>query len=143
MLMTWGELDERLIAEAFNNKEAVAIQQGRDSASVDPVPGVLDGLAARIRAAVLACGRVRLRGGDRSIPQALRGEATAILRLKLLVRFALAVTDERKREAELAEQRLDAIARGELPLAEDVVHHLPTYKGRPQRWQSPRRGGVM
>lgn len=141
--MMWVELDESLIAEAFNNKEAEAIQHGRESALSDPVPGILAGLAARIRAAVLACGRVRLRGGEFSIPQALRNEATAILRLKLLVRFSLTVTEERKREAELAEQRLDAIAKGEMPLAEDVVHHRPTYKGRPRRWDSPQKGGVM
>lgn len=141
--MTWVELDETLIAEAFNAKEEAAIQQGREGVPVDPVPGILAGLAARIRASVLACGRVRLRGGESSIPQALRNEATAILRLKLLVRFALAVTDERKREAEVAEERLDAIAKGEIPLAEDVVHHKPTYKGRPHRWDSPQRGGLM
>lgn len=141
--MTWVELNETLISEAFNAKEAAAIQQGREGVPVDPVPGILAGLAARIRASVLACGRVRLRGGESSIPQALRGEATAILRLKLLVRFALAVTDERKREAEAAEERLDAIARGEYPLAEDVISTRPTYHGRPHRWRSPWKGGLM
>ena len=141
--MHWVTLSEEIITEAFHNEEAEVIQQGRDSAPTDPVPGILAGLAARIRAAVLACGRVRLQGGELSIPQALRGEATAILRFKLLVRFALNVSEDRRLEAQDAEKRLDAIARGELPLAEDVVHHLPTYKGRKQRWQSPRRGGVM
>lgn len=142
-MMKWIQVDAALIAEAFNHKEAAAIQQGRDMEPTDPVPGILAGVAARIRAAVLACGRVRLRGDESCIPQALRGEAVAILRFKLLVRFSLAVTEERKSEAAAAEERLDAIARGDYPLAEDIISTRPTYHGRPHRWSSPHKGGVM
>lgn len=142
--MTWVPLDETLIAEAFDKREAAAVLAGRTAAAADPVPGIMAGLAARIRAAVAACGRVRMRGRDETyIPLALRGEAVAILRLKLLVRFALVVTDERKREAETAEERLNAIARGEIPLADDVISARPTYHGRPHRWRSPWKGGLM
>ena len=137
--MNWIPLDDTLVAEGLNAKEAAAVAD----AAVD-LQGICRGLAARIRSCVLAGGRAALGGDDDTyIPEALRGEAVAILRLKLLVRFALVVTEERKREAEQAEQRLDAIARGEYPLPEDSVAASPTYHGRPQRWASPKHGGII
>lgn len=141
--MDWTEITEALIAEAFNGKELEAVTMRRNAETADPVPGIIAGLAGRIRACVSAPGKVRLQGGSLSIPQALRNEATAILRLKLLTRYALSVTEERKREATDAEARLDAIAKGEIPLVDAIVTNEPTYHGRPKRWQSPMLGGVM
>lgn len=143
----WFELDETLVNEAFSLKEAQGVASLRHASVQDPVPGILSGLAARIRAAVLAGGRTRLRGGALCVPLALRAEATAILRYKLLVRFALTVTDERKSEAAAAEQRLDEIAKGLYPLLDesstDQSTPPPTYHGRPHRWHSPANGGIM
>lgn len=142
--MEWIRVDEALIAEGFNPVEQKAISQGRAiDPAADPVPGVCSGVAGRVRAAVLACGRVRLAEDALLIPNALRGEATAILRVRLLTRFALAITEERKREAEAAEERLDAIARGEIPFAEDVSFASPIFHGRRARWASPGAGGIM
>ncbi len=141
--MEWFTLDEELIAEAFNEREAQQLQETRRSLPADPVPGICRGLAARMRNAVLAGGRARLQGAVTDIPLCLRNEATAILRVKLLTRFALSVTEERKREAEAAEQRLDAIAKGEYPLPDDTVAAAPTYHGRPLRWKTPHGGGIM
>lgn len=139
--MDWITLDAGLIAEGLNEKEAAHVLQLRSGA--DPVPGICAGLAARIRAAVAAGGRCRLQGGEDSIPAALRGEAVALLVVKLLVRYAIAVSEPRKLEAEKAEERLDAIAKGELPLTDDGVAAAPTYSSRPQRWGQPSAGGVM
>ena len=141
--MEWFTLSEELIAEAFNEREAQQLQETRHSLPADPVPGICRGLAARVRHCVLAGGRCRLRGTEADIPQCLRNEATAILRVKLLTRFALSITEERKREAEAAEQRLDAIAKGEFPLPDDTVAAAPTYHGRPLRWKTPHGGGIM
>ena len=141
--MDWFTLDDALIAEAFNEKEAASLLQTRHLLPADPVPGVCQGLAARIRNCVLAGGRARLPEDAAAVPMALRSEATAILRVKLLTRFALSITEERKREAEAAEQRLDEIARGEYPLPDDRVSATPSYHGRPLRWKSPQGGGIM
>lgn len=141
--MEWFTLDEELIAEAFNEREAQQLQETRRSLPADPVPGICRGLAARMRNAVLAGGRAHLPADALAVPMALRGEATSILRVKLLTRFALSITEERKREAEAAEQRLDAIAKGEYPLPDDTVAAAPTYHGRPLRWKTPHGGGIM
>lgn len=139
--MEWIKLDASLIAEGLNEKEAAHLLQLRSG--TDPVPGICAGLAARIRAAVAAGGRCHLQGGADFIPAALRGEAVALLVVKLLVRYAINISDPRKAEAERAEERLDAIAKGELPFADDAVMAAPTYEGRPQRWCQPGMGGVM
>lgn len=161
--MTWFPLNADLVNEALNPQEAAAVLQRRRAAAegsgvasglpghaealaeaVDPLPGICSGIAARIRAAVLGGGRSSLGGADETyIPNALRGEATAILRLKLLTRYALNVTEDRRREAEEAEKRLDAIQRGELPLADGAVVNRPTYHNRPNRWKPSTAGGVM
>lgn len=141
--MQWSTLTEDALAEAFNAKEAEAVVRLRAEAAVDPVPAIIGAVAARVRSAVLSGGRCRLCGGDGDIPAALRGEAVAILRMRLLTRFALSVTEERKEEATRAEQRLDDIAKGVLPFAADTVAAAPTYHGRPQRWNTPPHGGLM
>ncbi len=139
--MEWIKLDGSLINEGLNEKEAAHLLQLRSAG--DPVPGICAGLAARIRAAVVAGGRAKLQGEADSIPAALRGEAVAILTVKLLVRYAINVSEARQKAADRAEERLDAIAKGELPLADDAVAVTPTYHGRPQRWSQPGMGGVM
>jgi len=140
-LMDWIKLDAGLIAEGLNDAEAARLLQLRGGA--DPVPGICAGLAARIRAAVAAGGRCRLQGDESSIPAALRGEAVAIIVVKLLVRYAMNISEPRKLEAERAEERLDAIAKGELPLTDDGIAAAPSYASRPQRWSQPAGGGVM
>lgn len=141
--MRWETLTEDALAEAFNDRELEAVVRLRTDAATDPVPGIIAGVAARVRSAVLSGGRCRLSGGDGDIPAALRGEAVAILRLRLLLRFALSVTEERKDEAVRAEQRLDEIAKGTLPFASDTVAAAPTYHAKPQRWKTPPHGGIM
>ena len=97
--MEWIAVDETLVAEGFNPAEQEAVAQGRAiDPAADPVPGICSGVAGRVRAALMACGRV---------------------------------------------QRLDAIARGGIPFAEDVAFRKPTFHGRPARWASPGVGGIM
>ena len=141
--MEWFKLDDALIAEGFNEKEAESLLQTRYHLPADPVPGICQGLAARIRNCVLAGGRARLPEEAAAVPMALRSEATAILRVKLLTRFALSITEERKREAEAAEQRLDAIARGEIPFVDSTPAARPAYYGRKRHRRQPASGGIM
>ena len=139
--MEWIDLDERLLPEAFQDRECTDLLALRSSA--DPVPGICKGLAARIRAAVQANGRCELRGGESSIPQALRAEAVAILRVKILVRFNMSVSEDRRNEAQRAEERLDAIARGEMPFADGTPQARPAYYGRKRHRRQPMNGGIM
>ncbi len=142
-MMDFFTLDDALLAEAFNEKEAASLLQTRRSLPADPVPGICAGLAARMRNAVLAGGRAHLPADALAVPMALRGEATAILRVKLLTRFALAITEERKREAEAAENRLDAIAKGEIPFVDATPAARPAYYGRKRHRRQPQNGGIM
>lgn len=139
--MEWLELDEQLLGEAFQEKECAELLSRR--AAADPVPGICRGVAARIRAAVQANGRCRLQGGECSIPQALRGEAVALLRVKVLVRYNIKVAEDRRREADSAEERLDAIARGEIPFADATPAARPAYYGRKRHRRQPSNGGIM
>ena len=139
--MQWITLDEALVNEGLTSTEAEALRAAQELQ--DPIPGLCHGLAARIRQCVLAGGRTVLQGTVLSIPAALRLDAVAILRYKVLTRLALNVSEDRRLEAQEAEKRLDAIARGELPLADSAVQQTPTYHGRPHRWKNPEAGGVM
>ena len=139
--MEWFDLNDQLLAEAFQDRECTDLLALRSHA--DPVPGICRGLAARIRAAVQANGRCRLMGGENAIPQALRADAVAILRVKILVRYSLAVSEDRRQEAARAEERLDAIARGELPFADGTPQARPAYYGRKRYRRQPQNGGIM
>lgn len=139
--MQWITITADLINEGLTATEATALLNARSTA--DPVPGLLLGLAARIRQCVLSGGRSRLQGGQLDIPAALRLEAVAILRYKVLTRLALTISEDRRAEANAAEARLDAIANGTTPLADDAVQQVPTYHGRPHRWNNPAAGGIM
>ena len=142
--MDWTTCDASLLIEAFNGIELAKVTQARGQGEADPVPGICAGIAARCRAAAAASGKVDMSGTNAGqIPAALRNEATALLRHKLLVRYDLEVTEERRLEAQAAEERLERIARGETPLLDDTVQTIPTYHARPPRWKSPIRGGLI
>lgn len=142
LTMEWIELDETLLAEAFQERECAELLALRSSA--DPVPGICRGIAARIRAAVQANGRCVLDGSESSIPQALRSEAVALLRLKILIRYNLNVSDDRRQDAQKADERLDAIARGDMPFAGDSTPAArPAYYGRKRTRRQPPNGGIM
>ena len=142
--MDWTPCNAELLNDAFNATELAKVTQARSQTEADPVPGICAGIAARCRAAVAASGRVSLRGiPGENIPTALRGEAVSILRYKLLVRFDLSVSEDRRNEWQAAEQRLDSISKGEVPLVESTVASKPTYHGRPPRWNSPAGGGII
>lgn len=145
----WIQLGPAALVDTLNPAELEALAPYRGAEAQDPVPGIARGIAARIRSAVAAGGRLPLPdsagdpAADCRIPAALYNEACAILRLKLLLRYALAVTQERKAEADAAEQRIDAVAKGEIPLASGPVATAPTYHARPPRWGFSRQGGIL
>lgn len=141
----WIALGADALNDALNPTELAALSPVRGKEAQDPVPGIARGITARIRSAVAAGGRTCPPAGtDESyIPAALYNEACAILRLKLLLRYALTVTPERKAEAEAAEARIDAVAKGEIPLAGGPVASAPTYEARRKNWGFTHHGGIM
>ena len=79
--MDFFTLDDALLTEAFNEKEAASLLQTRRSLPADPVPGICAGLAARMRNAVLAGGRAHL-PADRAWWAAIYGVTESRARLK-------------------------------------------------------------
>lgn len=141
--MEWVTVDAALAEEGLSAAELAAVSNcGADWQAA--LQGVCMGLAARVRNACMASGRVQaLDPRPVAVPAALRAEVVDVLRYRLLLRFALRVTDERKEAATAAEARLDALARGEYPLVDSPAAAAPTYHGRPHRFQSPQRGGLL
>lgn len=139
----WIALGPAALVDALNPTETDALAPYRGAEAQDPVPGIARGITARIRSAVAAGGRLACPPQEDLIPAALYNEACAILRLKLLVRYALAVTAERKAEADAAEARIDAVAKGEIPLAGGPVATAPTYHARPKNWGFSQSGGIL
>ncbi len=139
--MDWIEINEDLLHEAIQEKECEELLKKRSHA--DPLPGIYAGLAASIRSAILANGRGRLQGSKLAIPQSLRGEAVALLRLQVLLRYNLTISEDRREAARSAEAKLSAIARGEQPFASSAVATRSTYHSRRQRFGQPGTGGLL
>ncbi len=86
---------------------------------------VCDDVVCLVREAVAQNRANHLSADPGRIPRSLRPAALDILRLRLLVRFALSVDDERRAAAERAEAELEAVRAGKRSiLAEDGT--LPT-----------------
>ncbi len=139
--MSWFTLNEELLHEAFQDKECADLLALR--AHADPVPGICKGLAARIRQAILANGRGGVQGEETDIPMALRPVAVALLRVAVLTRYNLSISEDRRTSAREAEERLRGIEKGEIPFATSAVATRPTYHSRPQRWGRSGSGGML
>ncbi|WP_343015277.1 hypothetical protein, partial [Akkermansia muciniphila] len=109
------------------------------------IPGILAETAATIRSRIASGGRTRLQGSPDCIPAELMAEAGAIVRYRVLVRFALAMTDERKAEWQHANDVLKELSSGSYVITDDASDKTPSphYSGRPIRWGMSRHGGVM
>ena len=95
------------------------------------VEDTLADIVAMVREAVATNKANRLAIDPLAIPRSLRPAALDIAALRLLKRFALTVTEERKAAATAAEARLEAVRRADAPVL-DEAGNLP-----PQPCQAP------
>lgn len=143
----WEAITESILPDILNESELAVITGKRTQQSNDPVPGILSGVVAEFRARMASAGRTRLQGEDNYLPQELYGHACALIRYRLLTRFALSVSEARQAEWEEANRVLRDLSSGAYVIVsgqpESAPTPGPTYSGRPARWGMSRRGGVM
>lgn len=142
----WEAITESILPDILNESELAVITGKRTQQSQDPVPGILSGVVAEFRARMASGGRTRLQGEDNYLPQELYGHACALIRYRLLTRFALSVSDARQAEWEEANRVLRDLSSGAYVIAgqpDAAPTPSPRYSGRPARWGMSRRGGVM
>lgn len=141
----WQKLTDEVLTEALNGRELAALTAKRQSESSDPMPGILAGVAARIRGCIRAGGRVRLRGGEDTIPTALWTVATDLVRYQALLRFALGMTDERKLAYQEALKQLEDVAAGRFVLADEGTPKTPApaWEGRKRRFGPSSKKGII
>ena len=141
----WTPLSETILNQVLNAGELASVTRDRAQVQPDPIPGILAETAATIRSRIASGGRTRLQGSPDCIPAELMAEAGAIVRYRVLVRFALAMTDERKAEWQHANDVLKELSSGSYVITDDASDKTPSphYSGRPIRWGMSRHGGVM
>lgn len=141
----WVDLTEDVLAETLNGAELQAVAARRGTEQVDPVPGILAGVAAKIRGRIRSGGRTRLQGSDLAIPDALWTEAVDIVRYQLLLRLALNISEPRKIAYQTALKTLDDISSGAYVLTDDDQPKAPgpMWFGRPRRWGPNTRRGII
>ncbi len=141
----WEPLTEDVLNQVLNAGELASVTRDRAQVQPDPIPGILAETAATIRSRIASGGRTKLQGGPDCIPGELMAEAGAIVRYRVLVRFALAMTEERVGEWKHANEVLRELSSGSYVIADDASGKTPSphYSGRPPRWGMSRHGGVM
>jgi len=141
----WEPLTEDVLNQVLNAGELASVTRDRAQVQPDPIPGILAETAATIRSRIASGGRTKLQGGSDCIPSELMAEAGAIVRYRVLVRFALSMTEERVGEWKHANEVLRELSSGSYVIADDASGKTPSphYSGRPPRWGMSRHGGVM
>lgn len=122
----WLPLTAQDLATVFNAAELGELTRPEN---MPYVVDTLEDITAMVREAVATNRANRLGSDPLSIPRSLRPAALDIAALRLLKRFALAVTDERKAAAAAAEQRLEAVRKAEAPVL-DETGNLPSQPGQ-------------
>lgn len=84
------------------------------------VEDTLADIVAMVREAVATNKANKLADDPMSIPRSLRPAALDIAALRLLKRFALTVTEERKAAANAAEARLESVRKAEAPVLDET-----------------------
>lgn len=141
----WVELTESILTEALQGAELQAVTAKRGAETVDSVPGILAGVAAKIRGRIRSGGRTQVQDGELAIPDALWTEATDLVRYQVLLRYALPITESRKIAWQAALKTLDDISSGAYVLTDDGAPKAPgpVWYGRPRRWGPATRRGIM
>lgn len=122
----WVTLSAADLSDVFNADELDAVTRGE---YLPYAENALADVTAQVREAVATNRANRLDPAADTIPRSLRAAALDIVALRLLKRFALSVTDERKKAADDAAAVLDAVRRAERPVL-DVNGVLPAAPGQ-------------
>lgn len=141
----WKDLNDEVLAAGLNARELISVTRDRENMTPDPIPGIIGETAAVIRSRISSGGRTRLQGSSYSIPEELMAVAGALVRYRVLTRFALNVTEDRQAEWKHANEVLRELSSGSYVITEDATDKTPGphYSGRPPRWGMKRHGGVM
>lgn len=139
----WQELTDAILADAFQPAELASITGGEPDTAA--VTSVLSGVAALIRGRIRSNGRMALQGSETAIPAEMKMVATDIVRYQILLRYDMAVSDDRRKAYEQAMQTLEDIAKGEVVLADAATpaQPAPIWNGHPQQWGAMKKHGVM
>ena len=105
----WVPLTQECLAQVFNETELATLRARAPMAALE---AELGDMVAVVRQAVAQNRGNRLPADMSLIPRSLRGAALDILALRLLKRYALKATDERRTQAERAQDLLKALAEG-------------------------------
>lgn len=109
MMPYWIPLTQDCLAQVFNEAELATLKAKAPAAALE---AELGDMVAAVRQAVAQNRGNRLPADAALIPRSLRGPALDILALRLLKRYALKATDERRTQAERAQDLLKALAEG-------------------------------
>lgn len=113
----WVPLTQDCLGQVFNDSELATLKAKATDAALE---AELGDMVAAVRQAVAQNRGNRLSADQGLIPRSLRAPALDILALRLLKRYALKATEERRTQAERAQDLLKAIAEGkELVLDEE------------------------
>lgn len=112
--------------------------------------GIISDTTAEVREAISNNQNNDLAHNESLIPQSLRQDSLAIIRCRLLLRFDLAVSEDRKLACEKAHAKLEKIANGDYLVAPDdgeitppissipeVISPIPTYNTGPGIFNQP------
>ena len=142
-MKAWIKLTTDDLALVFNAKElAVVAPSGPDSANPWTLD-TLDDVTAMVRESIASNPANALDDDQATIPRTLRAAAMDIAAVRLLKRFSMAITDERRKAADDAAALLVSIARAERKVmgpdgkvhvpASQAVHYRPVSGLRQRR----------
>lgn len=125
-MKAWIKLTTDDLALVFNAKElAVVAPSGPDSANPWTLD-TLDDVTAMVRESIASNPANALDDDQATIPRTLRAAAMDIAAVRLLKRFSMAITDERRKAADDAAALLASIARAERKvMGPDGKVHVP------------------
>lgn len=98
--------------DAFRASPAASMEQ-------DPLAGLMSATVQQIRAAVRACGRVKMAEDPATIPQSLLATWGVIVRYHALTRLPAPVGEDRRNAYEDALQTLEKVSSGALVVESD------------------------
>ena len=118
--MAWIAPTETDAAAFLSQKELDAFRAS-PSASMeqDPLAGLMSATVQQIRAAVRACGRVKMAEDPATIPQSLLATWGVIVRYHALTRLPVPVGEDRRKAYEDALQTLEKVSTGALVVESD------------------------
>ena len=108
-------------AAAFLSQKELAAFRASPAASMeqDPLAGLMSATVQQIRAAVRACGRVKMAEDPATIPHSLLATWGVIVRYHALTRLPVPVGEDRRKAYEDALQTLEKVSTGDLVVESD------------------------